>query len=242
MLKEYTIKRKEKLFRRPRYRQFFLGPILHRSTEEMKTSWTEIFVDLLYVGVLAKAGELVRGDQSWDAFSKFCLVVIPCLAHWNAYTLYNNQIHHEDLYAKVLVNVIMISIMVMGNSLKNAFNPVPELNTSTIFIISYICERLFIIGSQVVVTAYFHSEFWLFNGLQAITRFAIMIPYFVLLGLPVNGDPARETVRLSIWYVGAAMELFLPLLGIATFRIVMMFVSVDDRPAVSECNSLDSTP
>ncbi|KAJ3109456.1 hypothetical protein HK100_003297 [Physocladia obscura] len=65
-MREYSIKKKEKLFRRPKVRQFFVGKVLHRSTDELHTSWQELFVDLLYVGIFSSAGTLIAPHSHID--------------------------------------------------------------------------------------------------------------------------------------------------------------------------------
>eukprot|EP00842_Homolaphlyctis_polyrhiza_P001827 jgi/Hompol1/2645/HPOL_006095-RA len=101
-LRTFEIKHKERLFRKPKLRQYFLGDTLYRSAEELKTSYGELFLDLLYVAVISKAGSLVSTGRTWEAFGNFSLVILPVLQLWRAITFYNNSIFHEDLYHKAI--------------------------------------------------------------------------------------------------------------------------------------------
>jgi hypothetical protein len=56
-VREYDIKKKERLFRKPKLRQYYLNGVLHRSKEEFRTSSMELFADLIYVGAFGKAGD-----------------------------------------------------------------------------------------------------------------------------------------------------------------------------------------
>ncbi|KAJ3247588.1 hypothetical protein HDU78_003700 [Chytriomyces hyalinus] len=234
MMRDYTIKhRDDKLFRKPRIRQFFIGNVLHRSSDELRSNWTEIFVDLVYVGVLAKATALLAYEQSWEEFYKYFLLVTPSIGIWNQFTKYNNQFYHEDLYYKFTTNVIIIAFIMMGNSMAYTFDPSPELNTSAIFLISYACGRLFFLISQTVVIYTFNRKFWPFVATQVSAQCLVLIPYFVLLGFPVNGTPERLSLRASIWTVGAVLDLLLPMLSIAAWAFLGPVTDSPYRVAVN---------
>ncbi|KAH6589838.1 hypothetical protein BASA61_005481 [Batrachochytrium salamandrivorans] len=101
-LKVFDIKRKDRLLRVPKLRQYFCKDVLYRGSEERKTSWVELFVDLIYVGVIAKAGHIVGVGLTWSALNRFALLIFPILQHWRGLTIYNNQFFHEDLYLKTI--------------------------------------------------------------------------------------------------------------------------------------------
>jgi Bacterial low temperature requirement A protein (LtrA) len=103
-LKVIHIKRKPVLFRRPKVRQYFLDDVLHRAGEERKVGWDELFVDLIYVGAIAKAAHLVSAYQTWESFGHLTLVLVLVLQHWKAFCHYNNVFYHEDVFLKVNVH------------------------------------------------------------------------------------------------------------------------------------------
>ncbi|KAJ3028112.1 UNVERIFIED_CONTAM: hypothetical protein HDU68_002433 [Siphonaria sp. JEL0065] len=201
--KDYNIKPKERLFRRPKVRQYFYNGVLHRSSEEFRTTWLETFVDLLYVGVFCKAGLIVMQEQSWDAFQRFMFLMVPLIEHWKSFTQHNNWIYHGmDLYHKVHTFLIMTSLMIMGNSLTNAFSSTPDFNTSTIFVASFIIARVFLIIVQMVTIYVFNRKFWTSAVVFVVFPLFSLAPYVFLLVFPVN-DIEHTAERLGALYVNA---------------------------------------
>ncbi|KAI9335485.1 bacterial low temperature requirement A protein-domain-containing protein [Obelidium mucronatum] len=232
--REYSIKPKERLFRRPKVRQYFHNNVLHRSSEELRTSWLEIFVDLLYVGVFCKAGTIIIEEQSWDAFERFLFLMVPLIEHWKAFTQHNNWLYHEDLYHKIHTFLIMTSLMIMGNDLKSAFSSTPETNTSTTYVASFIIARIFIIIVQVVAIVFFNRKFWASAVTFVMMPVLELVPYFALLALPVNGDESRDTLRYSLWWVGTIGIMVLPMLTVAitmyaspAFKVTRIAINIE---------------
>ncbi|KAI8928016.1 bacterial low temperature requirement A protein-domain-containing protein [Entophlyctis helioformis] len=215
-IRVFEIESKDKLWRRPKVRQYFSAGILYRSREELKTTWDELFVDLFYVGVFAKASHLVLdGGLDWAAFNRFALVMFPILMHWRASTVYNNMFYHGDLYHKFLMFVSMASIMMMGNSTSYAFESDPALNTSIIFVGSYLVARIILALSQVVLITKFQPRFSP-NQIPSIWLSLVsLVPYVVLLILPPDGSVERDRTRMIVWWVGVAADLLNPGLSIS---------------------------
>ena len=69
-----VVEKEHRVARIPILRQYFIDGVLHREEGEHKTSWTELFVDLIYVGCIAKAGHLIREDYSWHSVFQFILI------------------------------------------------------------------------------------------------------------------------------------------------------------------------
>ncbi|KAI8609477.1 hypothetical protein BC830DRAFT_833641 [Chytriomyces sp. MP71] len=223
-LREFTIKPKEKLFRKPRMRQYFYKDILHRSKDEMHSSWTEIFVDFIYVGIYSQAGSNVAKQQTWAAFGNYVLLMVPCVTHWLTFTSYNNQIHHEDTYYKIVATVAVISLVLMGNTLSYTFSDDPALNTSSIFLTTYIIQRLFLLASQTVVIQVFAPKFWMSTIGSIFSRTLSLLPYLILVCFfPVDGTKERTNQRTRLWWTGAAFEVLFPMIGISLWRLLAAF-------------------
>ncbi|KAI8614544.1 hypothetical protein BC830DRAFT_371203 [Chytriomyces sp. MP71] len=223
-LREFTIKPKDKLFRKPRIRQYFYKGILHRSKDEMHSSWTEIFVDLIYIGVYSQAGSNVAKQQTWAAFGNYILLMVPCVTHWLTFTSYNNQIHHEDTYSKIMATVAVISLVLMGNTLNYTFSDDPALNTSGIFLTTYIIQRLLLLASQTVVIQVFAPKFWMSTIGSLFSRTFSLLPYLILVCFfPVDGSDERKNQRMKLWWTGAAFEVLFPMIGISLWRLLAAF-------------------
>ena len=55
---------------------------LHRSPEERKTTWLELFFDLIYVAIVADLGHHFSADPSWSRLSYFFLLFGPVFRTW----------------------------------------------------------------------------------------------------------------------------------------------------------------
>ncbi|KAJ3065109.1 hypothetical protein HDU99_004272 [Rhizoclosmatium hyalinum] len=184
----------------------------------MRSTWYEMFVDLLYVGVFTKAGLFISTEQSWEAFTKFVFVMIPLISHWHNFTMYNNSVSHEDLYMKFHFLFICISAMVMGNTIVNSFSPDPASNTSATFLLSYICARLYIHCAQFVVCFVFDRRFSKAMTPVLIFRALSIVPHAIILAFPTNGTTERDNTRWGLWWFGSVMELIHPFISIPVMR------------------------
>ncbi|KAI9355391.1 bacterial low temperature requirement A protein-domain-containing protein [Zopfochytrium polystomum] len=207
-VRDYTIVKKERLFRRPKVRQYFDDGILHRSPEELKTSWLELFVDLLYVGVFFKAGELMINSQTWDTFNHLALIVFPMLTHFEAYTSHNNTFHHEDMFYKIHTFIVVAFIAVMGNTLTNSFNPIAAANTSATFLWTYVLARAYLMIIPLIVVLVFERRF-IKNYLPAVfTRPLALIPFIAAASIPAG--EGKDSLRIGLWWFGILMDAIMP--------------------------------
>ncbi|KAH6566006.1 hypothetical protein BASA50_005275 [Batrachochytrium salamandrivorans] len=214
-LKVFDIKRKDRLLRVPKLRQYFCKDVLYRGSEERKTSWVELFVDLIYVGVIAKAGHIVGVGLTWSALNRFALLIFPILQHWRGLTIYNNQFFHEDLYLKVCATY--------------AFDSDPEFNTSSIFLGAYIASKMLIVFSTMGVAFIFERRFrWSIFPSVVVTVISL-IPFVALLCIPPNGATDRDNLRIGVWWCGNALEFIMPSIGVLLAR----FINTQSRLAVN---------
>ncbi|KAH9272106.1 hypothetical protein BASA83_005695 [Batrachochytrium salamandrivorans] len=228
-LKVFDIKRKDRLLRVPKLRQYFCKDVLYRGSEERKTSWVELFVDLIYVGVIAKAGHIVGVGLTWSALNRFALLIFPILQHWRGLTIYNNQFFHEDLYLKFFTLLMMCGIVLMGNSATYAFDSDPEFNTSSIFLGAYIASKMLIVFSTMGVAFIFERRFrWSIFPSVVVTVISL-IPFVALLCIPPNGATDRDNLRIGVWWCGNALEFIMPSIGVLLAR----FINTQSRLAVN---------
>ncbi|KAL2917381.1 hypothetical protein HK105_203045 [Polyrhizophydium stewartii] len=228
-IRKFEIKHKERLFRRPKVRQFFFEGVLYRSGEELKTTWAELFMDLIYVSVIAKTGHQVAPPPTWAGVNKFALLIFPVLQHWYNVMFYNNHFFHEDLYHKILMFISMGGIVLMGNSAASAFDPDPAINTSAIFIYAYVISRVVLMISRVVIMFYFEKRFKHSSELQTFLALFSLFPFIAILALPVNGTKERENLRYGLWWLGNIIEFLLIGLIVAASRLLQpkYFIAVN---------------
>ncbi|RUS17475.1 hypothetical protein BC937DRAFT_89933 [Endogone sp. FLAS-F59071] len=99
----------DKIFRRPRIRQYFKGDTLYREREERKTSDTELFWDLIFVGSVSLLGHDLAASPDIYHLEVFALTFIPLWKIWTDIHNFLNMWGSEDLVQKMFllwVNVI----------------------------------------------------------------------------------------------------------------------------------------
>ena len=199
--------KREKLLRIPKVRQYVLNGVLHRELEEMKTTWYELFVDLVYVATISKASYLITtGGYNWTAFFHFFLVYSAIYSHWMVFSMYNNMFYHDDLYYKMFCYFMTCTLVIMSVSTGYAFDPVDAANTSDIFIVAFLISKLTLLIS--IFYLYYHMP----KFRSALTRFYIIgqiVPS--LLYIPViflDGDS-----KLIMWGVASIAPFVSPFLN-----------------------------
>ncbi|ORY36995.1 hypothetical protein BCR33DRAFT_854874 [Rhizoclosmatium globosum] len=212
IVRTHNIKAKEKLFRKPKIRQYYYGNTLYRSSDELRTSYTETFTDLLYISVFYKAGLLVQTNQTWESVKDFVLIMIPAIIHWERVTLYNQSIHHGDFYHKIHTFILSSALMIMGNTCTNAFNPDPVLNTSGVFLTAFCASQLYLSFAQAVSICIFNPQFSKSSLPGIVFRLIASLFYLAVVFCPINGTQTRETLRQVLWFLGIFLDINVPII------------------------------
>lgn len=76
-----------KFYRRPVVRQYFHKGLLWRASEVEEVASFELFVDLLYVGIIAVIGDRAADDATGYGLLRFCIAFILGWKMWNDLTL-----------------------------------------------------------------------------------------------------------------------------------------------------------
>ncbi|KAJ3323863.1 hypothetical protein HDV06_006452 [Boothiomyces sp. JEL0866] len=124
----------------PQVRQYYIGDDLYRQPGEVEVKWFELFLDLIYVGGVAKCGEHISEHSpfgrpfDYHQFSEFTLVLIPLLFHWNHLCLLNNAIYHKGYIRKAFNFVFIVAVLFMTISISSAFELSLEKNTGSVFL------------------------------------------------------------------------------------------------------------
>jgi hypothetical protein len=103
---------RQRLYRSPRLRQFWKvasdgTKVLVREKEERKTSWNELFYDLIFVAAVSNVGDNLASNPAW--FGHFCLMFYPIYSTWVSVQFYSNRFYAEDIFHKMLIFTQMVS-------------------------------------------------------------------------------------------------------------------------------------
>ncbi|KPI36647.1 uncharacterized protein AB675_9994 [Cyphellophora attinorum] len=99
-----------KFFKRPQVRQYFHKGLLWRSSRHGEVESFELFVDLVYVGVIDIIGEKAAEAPSGLALLQF--VIIFCIAWkiWSDMTYIINSFHIGDIFQRICVAFYLICL------------------------------------------------------------------------------------------------------------------------------------
>ncbi|KAK6361117.1 hypothetical protein TWF730_004864 [Orbilia blumenaviensis] len=186
-----------RVWKRPVIRQYFHKGLLWRASESEEVASFELFVDLLYVGILAMLGDRASEEPSANAFLRFCIAMIPSWKLWNDIGLLVSWFEADDLVQRGIVLFILACLFGFTT---NIF--LSETVTYTQMIAFYLAARLFtavtfILGAlllpMVKATLYGNS-------------LAIIIPSALWIGSIYVEEPKRQAL---IW-VAIFLDLSLP--------------------------------
>ncbi|KAJ3262655.1 hypothetical protein HK103_000184 [Boothiomyces macroporosus] len=205
---EVDIRHNLKKLRGARVRQFYVKDTLYQLPGHIKVKWFELFLDLLYVGAISKAGKVIEHYEfTPTAIWRFALILTPLIFHWNYLAALNNSIHHNGMFRKVFTCAFMLVLIYMGISVHNAFDLESSTNTSGVFVAfhvatiilmeSYIARAAKRSIPNIGIGAYTNLFWVLFqSGI-----------YFAMYFFPADGTEDRLTFRQWIWTIGLLFEL-----------------------------------
>lgn len=126
-------------FIRPHALNYFKDNVLYRTKGERLSGKTELFLDLIYVGIIASVAGDACENASLGAFLKYVLVFIPYWTVWADIKDLTNYYYNEDLSQKLY----LLWILVLLTTSVNAQSHVLELTRGAAFtIVPYILCRL----------------------------------------------------------------------------------------------------
>ena len=121
------------------------SPILKTQVANRRTSWLELFYDLVYVIVIAKATSILTKTNNFVTFydyTIFILTFLPIWWSWTGHTLYANRFFEDDKYNWLITFIQMFFVIILGLIIDQMFT-----KYTVIFSISYFLIRLLIVIS-----------------------------------------------------------------------------------------------
>lgn len=126
-------------FIRPHALNYFKEGLLYRTKGERLSGKTELFLDLIYVGIIGSVAGEACENASWAAFVKYVLVFLPYWTVWSDIKDVTNYYYNEDLSQKLY----LLWILILLTTSVNAQTHVLELTRGAVFtIMPYILCRL----------------------------------------------------------------------------------------------------
>ena len=149
-----------------------IAPLLREATveeEERKTSYLELFFDLVFVFAFTQVTALITEDTSAHGFARSALVLAMVWWAWSAYAWMTDAIDIENVVTRLIIVAGMVAGFFMALAVPDAFQD---------------------------------EAAWF-----AVAYFVVRVLNSALFAWGVRGDPGnlRATLRLTPWFVGAAL-------------------------------------
>jgi hypothetical protein len=126
-----------KFWRRPVVRQYFHKGLLWRSKESGEVASFELFVDLLYVGVIAAISDTASGDATSEALLHYIITYIMSCRMWADVTNMTNSFEMGDIVQRLLILIFLLCLLGFTVNIAYAFD-----SSYTAMVAFYLGDRL----------------------------------------------------------------------------------------------------
>ena len=124
-------------YKKPVVRQYYHKGLLWRSSEKEEVASFEIFLDLLYVGIIAIVGDRAAADPNGASLLYFCITFILSWKLWGDITLIVSWFETDDIVQRICILFVMVCLVGYSTNITNAFDDVSD--TYTQLIAFYVC-------------------------------------------------------------------------------------------------------
>jgi low temperature requirement protein LtrA len=177
------------------------GPRLRTDEEEhreRRTSWLELFYDLIFVAVISHLSQVLSRGVTPASVTAFVVLSIPVWWVWVGGTLYNERFEADDVSHRLIVFIQMVPVIGLAVNIGDAFGARGDQ-----FIVAYVASRLLIIFLW--LRGGYHDR----SARPLTTRYATGFAIGAALWAFSYFTPAP--VRYWLWTAGLSVDLVTPL-------------------------------
>ena len=138
-------------FIRPHALIYFKDGVLYRTKGERSSSKTELFLDLMYVGIIANLAGHASEHASGSSLLKYVLLFVPAWTVWADIKDFTNYYYNEDLSQKTYILWILALLTLYVNSSSEVLNGVKG---AAYVVVPYILCRMSLSISLLVYSLY----------------------------------------------------------------------------------------
>lgn len=138
-------------FIRPHALNYFKDGVLFRTKGERTSEKTELFLDLMYVGIIANVAGEASEEASWGSLLQYILVFIPYWTVWADIKDFTNYYYNEDLSQRTYIIWILILLTLSVNSHEGLLD---SRSGAAYTIVPYILCRLSLAVSLLIYSFY----------------------------------------------------------------------------------------
>lgn len=126
-------------WKRPVLRQYFHRGVLWRSSTSREVASFELFVDLVYVGVIAVLGDTAAANPSGSAFLHFVITFLMSLKIWTDLTNWIDWFEIDDVVQRISVVFYLVCLLGFSVNIQYGFE-----TTYPAMISWYLAQRIFV--------------------------------------------------------------------------------------------------
>mmetsp|Transcript_6669 Transcript_6669/g.8447 ORF Transcript_6669/g.8447 Transcript_6669/m.8447 type:complete len:508 (-) Transcript_6669:388-1911(-) len=187
---QYIKKPKDAIwFIRPHALNYFKDGVLYRTKGERTSAKTELFLDLMYVGIISNLAGHATENASGGALLKYILLFIPAWVVWADIKDFTNYYYNEDLSQKVYIIWILVLLTLFVNSSSDVLE---GIKGAAYTIVPYILCRVSLAISLLIYSLYIPE-----HRIQ-MRIYSVCIFITSCIWIPVIFIPTRAKVGLSI--------------------------------------------
>ena len=137
-----------KLFKVPVVRQYFHKGVLWRASGNEEVQSFELFVDLLYVGIIAIQGDLASEHPTGESLLHFIITFTLSWKIWNDMSLLISWFETDDIFQRVSILFLLACLFGYTTNITEAWE-----HTYATLVGFYLCARLFMVAYLFLVAA-----------------------------------------------------------------------------------------
>lgn len=138
-------------FIRPHALNYFKDGVLYRTRGERSSTRTELFLDLMYVGIIANLAGDASEHASGAALLKYILLFIPAWVVWADIKDFTNYYYNGDLSQKLYILWILALLTLYANSHGDVLK---DIKGAALTVVPYILCRLSLAISLTIYSFY----------------------------------------------------------------------------------------
>ena len=192
-------------FREPTLRQYYHNGLLWRTNALHEASSYEMFVDLVYVGVVGFTGDIASADANGHSLLRFVITFLMAWKFWTEISVYSTSFVEEDILRRLSIIFVLICLLGLTINMEGFY-----ADTYTALVAFY-------------ATAGLMSAFsWLWYGsiLPSIKATCIIYASFLFFSVPLWIGSVHDHTNTR--YILVAIALFVDVQDDLKWIIVML--------------------
>ncbi|KAG8941283.1 hypothetical protein FRC04_004645 [Tulasnella sp. 424] len=175
------------LWKKPKLKQYWHDGVLYRSRSSNNVDISVLFVDLLYVGIIAINADTTIEDPTTDALLHFCVTFLPTWKVWSDIAILVSQFEADSLTQRSIVLFILACLVGFTTNINSAWS-----TTYSQLIAFYVAARITVVIITLVL-AFFIPRI---RPIMLLNFISILIPIAFWIGSCFMDSKSRETL---IW-------------------------------------------